>query len=89
MAVRYQVDGDIFREITPNWLCASISEFFIKARQVATDQTGNTIEYFQLNDGRIFERPVPSFQPAEALREPQPRAGNMQPALCERPLTQS
>lgn len=89
MAVRYQVDGDIFREITPNWLCASINEFLIKARQVATDQTGNTIEYFQLNDGRVFTRPVPSLQSVEISRNSHLRMGNMQPVLREQSLTQS
>ena len=89
MAVRYQVDGNIFREINPNWLCVSIGEFFIKARRIATDQTGNTVEYLQLNDGRIFERQMPSFQSAEVPRESHHRLGNMQPALCEQSLTQS
>lgn len=89
MAVKYQVDGNIFREITPNWLCASVSEFFIKARRIATDQTGNTIEYFQLNDGRVFERQVPSFQSVEVPKELHRRMGNMQPALREQSLTQS
>jgi len=89
MAVRYQVDGDIFLEITPNWLCASINEFLIKARQVATDQTGNTIEYFQLNDGRVFTRPIPSHQSVEFSRTFHPRMGNTQPVLREQSLTQS
>ena len=56
MAVRYQIDGDIFREITPHWLCASINEFLIKVRKTDVDQTGATVEHLQLNDGRIFTR---------------------------------
>jgi len=88
MAVKYQVDGKIFREITTNWLCASINEFLIKARQFGADQTGNTIEYFQLNDGRVFTRPVPSFQSVEVSKDSHPRLRNTQPALREHSLTQ-
>jgi hypothetical protein len=62
MAVQYQVDGNVFLEIKTNWLCASVNEFFIKARQLDTDQAGNTIEYFQLNDSRVFTREVPAPQ---------------------------
>ena len=60
MAVQYQVDGNVFFEIKTNWLCASVNEFLIKARQLDTDQAGNTIEYFQLNDSRVFTREVPA-----------------------------
>jgi hypothetical protein len=62
MTVQYQVDGNIFFEIKTNWLCASVNEFLIKARQLDTDQAGNTIEYFQLNDSRVFTREVPAPQ---------------------------
>jgi hypothetical protein len=60
MTVKYQVDGNVFREITTNWFCASVNQFLIKARQVDVDQTGNTVEHFQLNDGRIFKRLINS-----------------------------
>jgi hypothetical protein len=62
MAVQYQVDGNVFLEIKTNWLCASVNEFLIKARQLDTDQAGNTVEYLQLNDNRVFTREVPSPQ---------------------------
>jgi len=58
MDVKYQVDGDIFREITGNWLCAFVKEFVIVARTSETDHAGNTIEYFKLNDGRVFSREI-------------------------------
>ena len=48
MTVKYQIDGDIFLEITTNWLCPTINEFLIKARQFSTDQAGNTVEHLQL-----------------------------------------
>lgn len=60
MTVKYEVDGDIFREIDGNWLCAEVKEFVIKARKTETDQAGNVSEYFQLNDGRIFTRQIPA-----------------------------
>lgn len=68
MTVNYQVDGDIFREITTNWLCASINEFLIKMRKTELDQDGAVIEFLQLNDGRIFSRPVPVVQAVNVSR---------------------
>ena len=62
MAVQYQVDGNVFFEIKTNWLCASVNEFLIKARQLDTDQAGNSVEYFQLNDSRVFARELPDPQ---------------------------
>ena len=59
MAIKYQVDGDIFREITEKWLFAYVKEYRIKARVFETDQAGNMVENFQLNDGRVFTRQVP------------------------------
>jgi hypothetical protein len=70
MAVKYQVDGDIFREITEKWPFAYVSEHLIRAREFSTDQTGNQIEYLQLSDGRIFERAVPRLQARPATNEP-------------------
>jgi hypothetical protein len=86
MAVQYQIDGDIFREIKTNWLCASINEFLIKARQLDTTQAGGTVEYFQLNDGRIFTRLVPISQVVDNKGFSN-RPRNMQPSLREHSLT--
>lgn len=72
MAVKYQVDGDIFREITEKWPFAYVSEHLIRARKFETDQYGNQVEYLQLGDGRIFERAVPKPQRA-AVSEPKTR----------------
>jgi len=58
MPVKYQVDGDIFREITKKWLFAYVDEFRIVARVRETDHVGNLIEKFQLNDGRVFSRRI-------------------------------
>ena len=74
MAVQYQIDGNVFREITTNWFCASINEFLIKVRQVDTDQIGNTVEHFQLNDGRVFMRLVPNSRAVDV-----PKASNTRP----------
>jgi len=59
MAIKYQVDGDIFREITEKWLFAYVREYRINARVFETDQAGNMVENFQLNDGRVFTRKIP------------------------------
>jgi len=58
MPVKYQIDGDIFQEITENWLYVYVKEYKIKARMVETDQVGNIIENFQINDGRVFTRQI-------------------------------
>ena len=58
MDVKYQVDGDIFREITGNWLCAFVKESVIVARTSESDPAGNTIEYFKLSDGRVFTKEI-------------------------------
>ena len=68
MSVKYQVDGDNFQEITEKWLFAYVREFLITKRAYETDQAGNLIEYFQLNDGRIFSRPVSVPQTDNASR---------------------
>jgi hypothetical protein len=62
MAVQYEIDGNVFREITTNWLCAYVKEFLIKARQIDTNQAGDTVEHVQLNDGRVFTRLVDNAQ---------------------------
>jgi len=87
MTVQYQIDGNIFREITTNWLCATVNEFLIKARQLDVNQAGNSIEYVQLNDGRIFTRPVPSFQAADISKDSNFRRQNTQPVIYEHSLT--
>ena len=69
MSVKYQLDGDVFREITANWLCANVKEYIVKARVVDTDQAGNIIENFQLNDGRVFTRQIQTPQFSNANRQ--------------------
>jgi hypothetical protein len=81
MAVQYQIDGNVFCEITTNWLCASVNEFLIKARQLDTDQTGNTVEHFQLNDGRVFTRLVPNSRVADVPKTSNTRPQNMLPKI--------
>jgi hypothetical protein len=89
MAVQYQVDGNIFSEITTNWLCAHVREFLIKARQLGTDQAGNAVEYFQLNDGRVFTRLVPGPQATNIPQTHTPRLRNTQPVVIrEHSITQ-
>ncbi len=73
MAVKYQVDGDIFREITEKWPFAYVTEHLIRARKFETDASGNQVEYFQLGDGRIFQRAVPRSQARAAIFEPKTR----------------
>jgi hypothetical protein len=62
MGMKYEVDGNIFREINEKWPFAYVSEFLIKARAIQTDEAGNRIEVFQLNDGRCFSRLAPVQQ---------------------------
>jgi ferritin len=62
MSVKCQIDGDIFQEMAEKWLFTYVREFLIKKRAYETDQTGNLIEYFQWNDGRIFSGPVSAPQ---------------------------
>jgi len=87
MAVKYQIDGNIFREITTSWFCAFVNESLIKARQVNADQSGNAIEYFQLNDGRVFSRLAPSLQTVVISKDANTRLRNVRPAM-EQSLTQ-
>jgi hypothetical protein len=88
MSVKYQVDGDIFREITTNWLCASISEFLIKIRKTELDQDGAVIEFLQLTDGRVFSRPVPVLQAVNVSRARNTRMRNTRLAIHDA-ITQS
>jgi hypothetical protein len=65
MAIKYVIDGDIFREIDEKFLVAHVNEYLINARAIQTDAAGNKIELFQLNDGRWFSRAVtPHFKDA-------------------------
>ena len=89
MAVQYQVDGNIFLEITTNWLCAYAREFLIKARQFDTDQAGNTIEHLQLNDGRMFTRLVPGPRAVHISKVTNTRPRNTQPSIHEHSATHS
>ncbi len=89
MAVKYQIDGNIFLEINTNWFCASVNEFLIKARQLDTDLAGNTVEHVQLNDGRIFTRLVSSPKAVEvATTSRSPHLQSVRQALHEQSLTQ-
>ncbi len=87
MTVQYQIDGNIFREIKINWLCASVNEFLIKARQVDTTQAGKTVEYFQLNDGRMFTRLVPIAQTADGSKNFNSRMNDTRPSTREHSLS--
>lgn len=70
MSVEHQVDDDIFQEIAEEWLFTYVREFLNKKRAYETDHTGNLIEYFQWNDGRIFSRPISAPQ-ADVASEPE------------------
>jgi hypothetical protein len=70
MGMKYEVDGNIFREIKEKWPFAYVSEFLIKARALQTDEAGNKVEVFQLNDGRFFSRRVPVQQKRFVFSEP-------------------
>ena len=61
MSVKYEVDGNIFREMSGNWLSVRVKEYLITARKIETDQNGITSEYFLLNDGRVFTRKIPAL----------------------------
>jgi hypothetical protein len=58
MSVKYEVDGNIFREMRGNWLYVRVKEYLITARKIETNQDGNVSEYFLLNDGRVFTRKI-------------------------------
>lgn len=88
MTVQYQVDGNIFQEITANWLCAYVKEYLIKARQLDTDQAGNAVEHLQLNDGRVFTRLVAKPAIAEAAKASNTRSKNVPRVVNEQSLTQ-
>ena len=59
MSIKYEIDGNIFREMHGNWLYIRVKEYLIKARKIETDQDGSISEYFLLNDGRVFTRRIP------------------------------
>ena len=69
MAIQYEVDGDIFREIEVKFLTAHIKESLIVARSIETDAAGNKVELFQLNDGRWFSRDLAPHRKAATARE--------------------
>lgn len=90
MTIQYEIDENIFLEINTNWLCPSVNEFLIKARHLDTDQAGNSVEYFQLNDGRVFIRPINSGprsveKPKSSKNRPWK---NIRPAMTDRSITQ-
>jgi hypothetical protein len=78
MAVQYEIDGDILREITINWLCAYTKEFLIKARQFDTNQAGETVEHIQLNDGRVLTRMISNVQTGNVPKTSNTRLWNGQ-----------
>jgi hypothetical protein len=59
----------------------------IKIRKTDTDQSGNPVEFLQLNDGRVFARSVPNFQCVEVSRNSNARLRNTRSAIRE-PLSQ-
>ena len=69
MSIKYQVDGNIFREITEKWLFANVSEYLIKARRIETDSAGNKIESYLLNDGRMFTKVLTGQQASNVMGE--------------------
>jgi hypothetical protein len=77
MSIKYQVDGNIFREINEKWLCANISEYLIKARGIETDSAGNEIENYLLNDGRMFSKVLTGQQASNVMGESK---SHLQPA---------
>jgi hypothetical protein len=74
MAIKYEVDGDIFREINEKFLVAYVNEYLIKARVLQTDAAGNKVEFFQLNDGRCFSRTISSHREPIVVRDSIPAA---------------
>lgn len=66
MSIKYEIDGDIFREMSGSWLYVRVKEYLITARKIETDQDGNISEYFQLNDGRVFTRQIPAPKSSDA-----------------------
>jgi hypothetical protein len=75
MAVKYEIDGDIFREINVKFLAAYVNEYLITARATQLDAAGNKREFFQLNDGRWFSRALTPPRKAAIATKSIPRAG--------------
>jgi len=91
MSIKYQVDGNIFREITEKWLCADVSEYLIKARRIETDSAGNKIEKYLLNDGRIFTKMLTGQQVSNVTGESKSHlksAHRVAPGLGKQSITQ-
>jgi hypothetical protein len=91
MSIKYQVDGNIFREITEKWLCANVSEYLIKARGIETDSAGNKIENYLLNDGRMFSKVLTGQQASNVMGESRSHlklARRAAPGLGNQSLTQ-
>ena len=74
MAIKYEVNGDIFREINEKFLVAYVNEYLIKDRVFQTDAAGNKVEFFQLNDGRCFSRIITPHRESAVVRESAPPA---------------
>ena len=91
MSIKYQVDGNIFREITEKWPFAYVSEYLIKARRIETDATGNKIERYLLNDGRMFKKTLTRQQTSNITGESKSRlnpARRVVSALANQSITQ-
>jgi len=91
MSIKYQVDGNIFREITEKWPCANVSEYLIKARGIETDSAGNEIENYLLNDGRMFSKVLTRQQASNVTGESKSHlkpARRIVPGLGNQSITQ-
>lgn len=80
MSIKYEVDGNIFREMSGNWLYVRVKEYLITARKMETDQDGSMSEYFLLNDGRVFTREI-SVSNTSDVKPSQAQTGMPQLAL--------
>ena len=69
MPTKYQINGDIFLEITEKWPFAYVKECLIRAREYIVDSAGNKKEYLQLSDGRVFTRSVAGMQFGSAVQD--------------------
>jgi len=88
MPIKYEIDGNVFREIRENWLSAYVREFLVLARRLETDQAGNEIESFQLNDGRIFRRALGNARSAVSTSRTIPSRTRMTAIRADHSVTQ-
>ncbi len=74
MAVKYEIDGNIFREVNVKFLVAYVNEYLITARAIQVDAAGNKSELVQLNDGRWFSHALPPPRRVATAKESIPPA---------------